>query len=88
MAQRKFVSATAVTAHDTNEVVGFTGSGWGGMYVGISGSVNMILAGDTTAVVFKNMVQGITHNISPKVILSTGTTATDIVTLDTDSRMS
>jgi hypothetical protein len=87
MAQRKYVSATAVTLHDTNEVTGFGGSGWDGMYVGVTGNVTMILSGDTVAVLFKNMSQGVAHTISPKIIHSTATTATDIVVLDGDSRM-
>lgn len=88
MAQRKFNKAAAVTPHDTNEVTGFVGASWDGMYVGVSGDVAMILSGDTTAVTFKNMQQGVAHNISPKIIKSTATTATDIVTIDGDSRMS
>lgn len=88
MAQRKFNKAAAVTLHDTNEIAGFTGSSWDGMYVGVSGNVTMTLSGDTSAVLFKNMAQGITHNISPKIIAATSTTATDIVVLDGSSRMS
>ena len=48
----------------------------------------MTLSGDTTAVLFKNMIAGTLYNISPKIIKSTGTTATNIVTLDTSSNMS
>lgn len=87
MAQRKYIKATAVTLHNTNEITGFGGASWDGMYVGVAGNVNMILSGDTVAVLFKNMVQGITHDISPKIVLSTSTTATDIVVLDSSSRM-
>ena len=88
MAYKKYIKASAVTPHDTNEVTGFTGTGWDSMYVGVSGNVTMILSGDTTAVLFKNMVQGTLYNISPKIILSTSTAATDMVVLDTNSTMS
>ena len=88
MAQRNYIKASAVTLHDTNEITGFSGAGWGGLYIGVSGNVTMTLRGDTTAVLFKNMIQGTVYPFSPKIIKSTATTATDVVVLDTSSSMS
>ena len=88
MAYKKYTKASAVTPHDTNEVTGFAGTGWDGMYVGVSGNVTMILSGDADAVLFKNMVQGTIYNLSPKIIKSTATAATDMIVLDTDSYLS
>ena len=85
MAYKKYTKASAVTAHDSNSLTGFTGSSWDGLYIGVSGNVNMILSGDSSAVLFKNMVQGTIYNLSPDIIKSTSTTATDMVVLDTNS---
>jgi hypothetical protein len=85
MAYKKYTNAAAVTLHDTNVLTGFKGSSYDGVYIGVSGDVNMTLSKDSTAVVFKNMIQGTLYNISPKIILSTSTTATDVVVVDTAS---
>lgn len=78
----KYTKAAAVTLHDSNEISGFTGSGWDAVYVGVSGDVTMTLEGDSSAVLFKNMVQGTVYPLAAKVIKSTGTTATNVVVLE------
>jgi len=88
MAYKKYTKAKAVTAHDTDELTGFVGTAWDALYVGVTGNVNMILEKDSSAVLFKNMVQGTVYNVSPKIVLSTSTTATDIVSLDTGHQYS
>jgi hypothetical protein len=67
--------AFAITPHNTNELSSVTR----GIFVGVAGDVAAILAGDTVAVTFKG-VSGMLA-IRAKVILVTGTTATDIVGL-------
>lgn len=68
-------NAVAVTPHDTNELTVYSR----GLYVGVSGNVAVILAGDSSAVTFVGLAAGIIHPIRAKVVLSTGTTATSIV---------
>ena len=88
MAYKKYVKAKAVTPHDSTELTDFKGSSWDGLYVGVSGNVNLTLSGDSAAVLFKNMVQGTLYPLSCKLVLSTSTTATDIVVVDSDSYVS
>ena len=88
MAYDKYTKAAAVVTHDSDALTGHTGTGWDGIYIGVSGDVNMILEKDTSAVVFKNMVQGTVYPIAPKIIKSTSTTATNIVTLESGSQFS
>jgi len=88
MAYKKYTKAAAVVTHDSNSLTGHTGTGWDGIYIGVSGDVNMVLEKDTTAVVFKNMVQGTVYPIAPKIIKATSTTATNIVTLESGSQFS
>lgn len=68
-------NAVAVTPHDTNELAVYSR----GLYVGVSGNVAVILAGDSSAVTFVGLAAGIIHPIRAKVVKSTGTTATSIV---------
>lgn len=79
----KYTNAAAVTLHNTDELTGFGGTSWDGIYIGVSGDVNMTLSGDSTAVVFKNMIQGTLYSLSPKIIKVTDTTAADVVVVDT-----
>lgn len=51
-----------------------------GIYVGVTGDLNILLASGVT-VLFKAVAAGIVHPISAKRIMSTSTTATDIVAL-------
>ena len=84
----KYTKAGAVTAHDTNDQSIDTryGTPIDAIYVGVGGNVNLKLSKDTTAVLFKNMIAGTIYPLSAKNILSTSTTATDIVALDTGSK--
>lgn len=68
------IKAAAVTAHDTNNITITRG-----IYVGTSGDVAVIMAGDSSSVIFKNLAAGIVHPLAVTRVLSTGTTATDIM---------
>lgn len=46
------------------------------LYVGVTGDVVMIMAGDTVAVTRRNMAAGVAHVMQVRRILATGTTAT------------
>lgn len=52
-----------------------------GLYVGVGGNVALILAGDTVAVTFKNVAQGAIMPVAATKVMSTNTTATDLVAL-------
>lgn len=67
----------AVTPHDTNAVANIE---FRGLFVGVSGDV-VVKNQAGTAVTFKNCAQGVTQPISGSVVMSTNTTATDIVAL-------
>tara|TARA_Y100001938_G_C7914754_1_gene341392 strand:+ start:403 stop:675 length:273 start_codon:yes stop_codon:yes gene_type:complete len=85
----KYIKAAAVTAHDSNDQSIDTryGTPVDAIYIGVGGNVNLRLsaAGQGT-VLFKNMIAGTIYPLSAKNILSTSTTATDIVALDNGSR--
>ncbi len=68
----------AVTASDSTNLP--SGS-CRGIYVGVAGDVALYGADDAvgTSVVFKNLVAGVVHPLAARRVLSTGTTATDIV---------
>jgi hypothetical protein len=68
------VSAVAITPHDTNELSVIPRALW----IGVSGDVKVTLRGDTTAVVFKSVPVGWLE-VRPKLVWSTGTTATNIL---------
>ena len=84
----KYTQAGAVTAHDTTDQKIDTkyGTAIDAIYIGVGGHVNLRLSSDTTAVLFKNMIAGTIYPLSATLILSTSTTATDIVKLDTGSK--
>lgn len=66
--------AFSITPHDTNELSHVTR----GLLVGVAGNVNVVLAGDTDAVVIA-LAAGIIHPLRAKIVKSTSTTATGIV---------
>jgi hypothetical protein len=69
--------AVAITPHDSNDLADVTR----GLYVGVSGDVRVILAGDTSAVTLTGLAAGMVHPLRVKRVLSTSTTATGIVGL-------
>ena len=73
------VKGVAVTPSDTDELVSYFRS----IYVGVTGDVKVVLANDASGapVTFKAMPVGF-HPICVKQILSTGTTATNIIGLN------
>jgi len=78
----KYIKAAAVVPNDSTVLSGFTGSGWDGLYIGVTGDVTMQLQGDSAAVLFKNMVQGTIYPVAPQIIKSSGTAATNMVILE------
>ena len=84
--------ARTFTPHDTNVIGEHTGMAWDAFYVGESVSndedVALIPEGQATSVIFKNVLQGTIYPIATNVILSTGTSADDIVVLDIGSHRS
>lgn len=78
----KYIKAAAVVPNDSTVLSGFVGSGWDGLYIGVTGDVTMQLQGDSAAVLFKNMVQGTIYPVAPQIIKSTGTDATNMVVLE------
>tara|TARA_R100000152_G_C6638803_1_gene84092 strand:+ start:17 stop:280 length:264 start_codon:yes stop_codon:yes gene_type:complete len=85
---KKYVKAKAVTAHDTNELTGFSGSQWDALYVGVAGNANLVFQGDSDAVLFKNLIAGTVYPFGLKLVKSTSTTATDMVVLDSGKYVS
>jgi hypothetical protein len=69
-------SAFAITPNDGADLATVTRS----IYIGSSGNVSVILAGDSSAVTFSNMAVGY-HPLRVKRLRSTGTTAGSIVGL-------
>lgn len=69
--------AAAVTPHDTNELTDIPRA----IYVGGAGNITMTLVGDSTAIAFNGATAGSILAVRPKLIKSTGTTATAIVAL-------
>jgi hypothetical protein len=71
-------SAAAVTPSDSTDI--YTGV-TRGLYVGATGDVSVIFAGDADAssVVLTGLAAGVWHPIQVRRVLSTGTTATSIV---------
>ena len=85
----KFTTAGAVTTHDTTDQSIDTkfGTPLDGIYIGVAGDVNLTLSKTgQSAVLFKNMLAGTIYPLSAKYIMSTNTTATNIVALDTGSK--
>lgn len=69
--------AVAITPDDSNDLADRAR----GIYVGGTGDVSVILAEDSTAVLFVGLAAGVVHPISAIRIRATGTTATSIVAL-------
>ena len=78
MASRPAVSLKAVTPNDSTDLPDGTCRG---LYVGVTGDVTLIAADDVTSSVLLKAVPVGLLNVSTKRVLSTGTTATDIVAL-------
>lgn len=72
---RPAANATAVTPSDTAAL-----SGVRSLYIGVSGDVAVMFPGQKTAVTFKSVSIGILP-IQPEKVMSTNTTATDILAL-------
>ena len=53
----------------------------GAVYVGVSGDITMQLQADSAAVLFKAVPAGTVLKVRPKIIKSTGTTATNLILL-------
>lgn len=70
-------SFAAVTPHNTNELEIVPK----GIFVGGAGDVSVIGFDDSAAVVFYSVAAGTVLPIRPKIVKSTGTTATNIVAL-------
>lgn len=70
-------SGFEVTPNDTADLPNATRS----VYVGTGGDLTCFLVGDSSAVTFKNVVGGSILPIRVKRVLSTGTSADDIVGL-------
>ena len=69
--------AVAITPHATNELAAYTRA----IYVGGAGNINMTLQGDSAAVSFVGVLAGTVIPVRAKVVLVTGTTATNLVGL-------
>lgn len=82
-----YMAARALTAHATNDIptqlsLSEADNYPRGIYVGVTGDVEVKLIGDsTTAVVFKNVPQGTIIHAVVTHLVSTNTTATDLVGL-------
>lgn len=70
-------SCFAVTPHDSNALATTPRA----LYIGGSGNLVVILAGDSVAVTFSNVVAGTILPIRANIVKSTSTTATGIVAL-------
>lgn len=67
--------AVAVTPHNTEDLAGGKTRG---VYVGVSGDLEVIMAGDTAAVTFVGLAAGVVHPLSVTRIRAENTDATDI----------
>jgi hypothetical protein len=72
-----YAAAVAVTPHDTNDLAESTS----GLYIGGAGAVAVITEGEGTSVIFAAVPVGTTLPIRVTRVLSTGTTATNILAL-------
>lgn len=70
-----YTKAAAITPHDTTVQPPMSA-----VYVGVAGDIVAKLGSDTTAVTFKAVPVGIFY-IRPRVLLNTGTTATNLAAL-------
>lgn len=69
--------AAAITPSDSAELVRMTK----GLYVGGAGNLNLLLAGDTTPVVFVGVAAGTVLPVRVAKVMATNTTATNLVGL-------
>jgi len=67
----------AITKHDTDELAYVTRA----LYIGGDGDVALIAKGDTVAQTFTGLLAGTLLPVRAKQVLSTGTTATNILGL-------
>ncbi len=67
----------AITPHNTNELTYLPRQ----IYIGGAGDLCVIMADDSVEQTFKNLPEGMTLNIRPKIVKSTGTSATYILGL-------
>jgi hypothetical protein len=83
----KFTKASAITPHDTTEIVVDTRSNTSndGIFIGVGGDGVFKLSGDSSTVTFKNLISGTIYPLSV-LIVDTESTATDMVMLDSGSR--
>lgn len=70
-------NAEAVTPNDSTDLTNNSR----GLFVGTGGNLVLILTDDSSSVTFKNIADGTVLPLRVKRVLSTGTTATDIVCL-------
>ena len=70
-------SAFVVTPDDNNDLPSVTR----GIYIGGSGNLVCILQDDTTSITFTALAGGVIYSFQIKRILSSGTTATNIIGL-------
>lgn len=68
----------AVTPHDTNEIGTYMPKA---LYVGVGGTIVMELDGDVSSTTFLNVPSGAILPVRARVILATGTTATNILAI-------
>ena len=71
------VKAFAITPHASTELTVYTR----GIYVGGAGNINMTLVDDSAAVSFVGVLAGTVIPVRAKLVLVTGTTATNLVGL-------
>ncbi len=70
--------AVVVTPHNTNELTNTTRA----LYIGGAGNVEVILAGDTSSVIFYSVPAGTFLPLRVKQVRAAGTTATNILALE------
>ena len=71
-------SSYSVTPHDTNEIGPYVPRA---IYVGVGGDIAMELEGDETSIVWVGVPTGALLPVKARIILATGTTATNIIAL-------
>jgi len=86
MAKMTSAATTDLNDEDDQKLDTRFGTPLDAIYVGVGGDLKLTLSGDTAGVIFKNTISGTMYELSAKVIWSTGTSATDIIRLDTGSQ--